>query len=74
MEKMLKCEECIFALKNSDKDRCDDLSLITMKQYGVSIDFETTRKGLTEPSGTVRSKIAWVKGLNYIQVIFIEIS
>ena len=53
VEKMIKCEECIFALKNSVCDPCNDLSLITMKQYGVSIDFETTRKGLTEPSGSV---------------------
>ena len=51
--KMLRCNECIYALIDSLEDPCRDDSLISMKQYNVSIDFEMTKRGLTNPSGSV---------------------
>ena len=50
---LLKCNECIYAILDSLEDPCPDASLISMKQYSTTIDFETTRVGLTSPSGSV---------------------
>ena len=53
LEKMLKCKDCILALEHSLEDPCNDLSLITMKRYKESVDFEKPKKGLRDPSGSV---------------------
>ena len=53
LEKIVKCKICISALEHSLEDPCNDLSLITMKRYKETVDFEKPKKGLRDPCGSV---------------------